>query len=409
MTTNAEPYTTLIGNKAQPLLIFQSNYIATKGFSVLDSSCDAWSDYLGFLCALTSFVQTHIIAMWMAPLQHRAPVFPRWFSNWLSVLNWWEASLCRPCRGYCLDYRQTHFNQHNYAIFPTWLHQAIMGGPWSIYWLMYYPPFMKTDMHILSEITITALTPPSVHYVGMNVSAYHVSPSIQFPCDLYLSGSVVVICSWWGNITQSSVMFLQVFIFILFFIVVVLRELLTTLPSCFPVALQCLVWIHKLSAEAQKHGQNEWSQLTISYSQHLNIHGISFAFAHIMTAINCEFLKRQFLKPPFDLQQQATSLEAQSLLYCLSRANCIFNHMLIGQLEKGLLTSLHVVACTANTCVLMYINRQGVLFDPHFTDLDQQMFSVTHAHTCPWGDECSHTCHLCGKYPGQSRQSRLSF
>lgn len=60
MITNMEPYTTLISNKPQPLLIFQSNCIVTKGFSVLDGSCDAWSDYLGFLCSLTSFIQTHI-------------------------------------------------------------------------------------------------------------------------------------------------------------------------------------------------------------------------------------------------------------------------------------------------------------------------------------------------------------
>lgn len=59
MITNTEPYTMLISDKPQPLLIFQSNYIAEKGLSVLDGSRDAYSDYLGFLCALTSFIQTH--------------------------------------------------------------------------------------------------------------------------------------------------------------------------------------------------------------------------------------------------------------------------------------------------------------------------------------------------------------
>lgn len=41
MITNTEPYTTPISDKPQPLLILQSNYIAEKGLSVLDGSCDA--------------------------------------------------------------------------------------------------------------------------------------------------------------------------------------------------------------------------------------------------------------------------------------------------------------------------------------------------------------------------------
>lgn len=68
----------------------------------------------------------------------------------------------------------------------------------------------------------------------------------------------------------------------------------------------------------------------------------------------------------------------------------------------GLLMSRHVVGCADNTCELMYINRQGAVFDPHSTDLDQRMFCVTQAHTCPRSDECSHTPPLHGKYPGQS-------
>lgn len=39
--------------------------------------------------------------------------------------------------------------------------------------------------------------------------------------------------------------------------------------------------------------------------------------------------------------------------------------------------------------VLMHINRQGALFDPHSTDLDRRMFPVTQSHTCPRSDECS--------------------
>lgn len=71
-------------------------------------------------------------------------------------------------------------------------------------------------------------------------------------------------------------------------------------------------------------------------------------------------------------------------------------------MEKGLLMSQHVVGCADNTCVLMYINRHGALFDPHSTDLDQRMCSVTQAHTCPRSDECSRSP-LDGKYPGQPR------
>lgn len=107
----------------------------------------------------------------------------------------------------------------------------------------------------------------------------------------------------------------------------------------------------------------------------------------------------------FLISFKATSLKALSLHSCffrLSTASHILAHVWRGHLEMGLLMSRHVVGCADNTCELMYINRQGAVFDPHSTDLDQRMFCVTQAHTCPRSDECSHTPPLHGKYPGQS-------
>lgn len=60
MITNTEPYTLRwLAINLDHCLFFRAITFAAKTLSVLDGSRDAWSDYPGFLCALTSFIQTH--------------------------------------------------------------------------------------------------------------------------------------------------------------------------------------------------------------------------------------------------------------------------------------------------------------------------------------------------------------
>lgn len=69
MITNAEPYTTLISDKPQPLLIFQGNHIATAGFKCpwWRPWCMKWLPWV-LMCIDLIYTDAHIIAVWMAVL-----------------------------------------------------------------------------------------------------------------------------------------------------------------------------------------------------------------------------------------------------------------------------------------------------------------------------------------------------
>lgn len=98
-------------------------------------------------------------------------------------------------------------------------------------------------------------------------------------------------------------------------------------------------------------------------------------------------------------------LKPHPLRHSLYTLVIFFAHVRRGHLETGLLMSRHVVGCADNTCAPMYINRQGAVFDPHSTDLDQRMFPVTQAHTCSRGEmnaAARLTLLLAGKHPGRS-------